>query len=337
MWLKSSDVPVLTDRKLCIAIAALMLLSGIVYGVAYVAHPEIKVGIVMVDDIDPYFEDVIADGFLVYDDYFDAKVLPYRFNASEVQIKDELYLNSDFFKLGEPEDLREKYDVDLILFVTDHRISNWDEDGRGRWGQADTESGSAVMTITVFKTATEDDDKKLQAIAVHEVFHLLGYRHNKQDDSGVMQYGLFSGNSKLAPYFEFQLPLRACVYKLGIGYEPKIAYAIDGFLVSLALAPMLVAMDLMVMLAYSKIEEQGANGIDAEGRDDKRSEKRGDKKEKKGKYHPLVITLASAIVGAALVTFYVYSFLYLLSPILFMVFFHHMYYLFEGEGLTAFR
>ncbi|MEA3558209.1 MAG: hypothetical protein U9R75_03050, partial [Candidatus Thermoplasmatota archaeon] len=174
----------------------------------WAAHPTMKVGIVLVDSIDSEYGDIVAEGFDHYDCYFDAEVLPIRFSTIDVTFLDGFYLISDFFRYGEPKELQKEYNVDIILYITGHQINNWDEGGGGFWGEADPETRSSVMTVIVFNSMSERDNRILHHIALHETFHLLGYTHNQQDRTGIMQYDTNIEVLDLVPFYQVQLPSR---------------------------------------------------------------------------------------------------------------------------------
>jgi hypothetical protein len=244
---------VMNMKRLILIALILILISPLVLLISHAVHPEFSVGIVLVDDIDQYYGNITKKGFEEYDDYFSAKILPIRFNASEVRKEYKYYLNSDFFKLGNPENLQDEYQVDIILFVTEYRINNWDEDGGAFYGQANTETNSVLMTVHYFNSTSSFDNKVLQHTAVHEVFHIFGYVHNGQDKSGIMQYNSNYEVMELSSFYELQLPIRSIGVKIFPGmsfYFARIAY---GMLFSAVLIPFFLGLSLITTEFYNFI------------------------------------------------------------------------------------
>lgn len=239
--------------KFWILIAALFILTPALWVGAYLFHSKSTVGVVLVDECRQEYGKIITDGFnQYYGNYFKARLLPARFYASDVKTKNGAYLNSDFFRFGKSKELKIKYDVDIILYCTDHHIKDWDKWGMGLWGQADTDSGSALMTVKYWMKDPQKDIK-LQRMALHEVFHLYGYIHNKWDWSGIMQYAQNIGKIKLCRYYEAQLPIRSMVYKIGFGRPFHFATFITDLAFSLTLIPAFIAIALVLFHIFSNL------------------------------------------------------------------------------------
>ncbi|MDP7266326.1 MAG: hypothetical protein QGH39_12295 [Candidatus Thermoplasmatota archaeon] len=193
-------------------------------------HPKMDVGIVLVDDCNMTYARIAKEGFEYHHEYFRSKVITdYRFNSSGVKVQDNLSLTTDFFDNSRSEILTDKYEVDVILYVTDKRINNWeDHNGGAWWGQASVETRSAVMTVTSFMSGDLHDNERIQSIAVHEVGHLLGFIHPpvKQSRSNIMNYADPSRTLNFSSYHNFKLPFHLLTYKVGTGY--RLSFGDDG-------------------------------------------------------------------------------------------------------------
>lgn len=188
-----------------------ILLTPLLLTMFWVGHPTYEIGIVLIDDTDDHFANEIIKGYQGQDDYFQARVLPLRFNASQVrvQLPFELYLNSNIIERSRPLELARTHKVDIILLITDHRISDWEGDNDSIWGEAFPEH-RAVLTSTAFLSANDTlDNRAARQIALHETLHLLGYTHNTFYQDGIMGYGEYREERHLLPFEQLQLPLRA--------------------------------------------------------------------------------------------------------------------------------
>jgi len=186
-------------------------------------HPKMRVGIVLVDDCNITYAEDAKDGFLYHDDYFSAKIIEdYRLNSSYIRVQDELLLTTDFFNKTRTKELCERYDTDVILYITDKRINNWDDPpGRAWWGQANLESSSAVMTIACFQNDTSYEVSRRRGTAVHEIGHLVGFLHppKPQTLNDIMIYADPYATLNFSSYYDFTMPFHLTVYKLGHGYR----------------------------------------------------------------------------------------------------------------------
>jgi hypothetical protein len=287
-------------KRFIALIIALILLTPILWLGAYLAHPKAKIGIIMVDQCEEHLGEIAVEAFDHYGDYFEAEILPERFDASEVRIKDSAYLNSDFFKLGETSRLKKQYDVDMILFVTDHLIKNWDGNGAGIWGQANLQTGSALMTMAPWRNTLPNSSIIIKHVALHEIFHLLGYTHNRWNRNGIMQYAMNAHTLDLCPYYEIQLPVRIITYKLGIGLNFKIGSLLVGLTWALVLMPAFTAAELVIYKIYKKLEGKRTSSK--------------------------VLIPLSCLQAFILSTTTVGAYYTLLFPLVFFLFFHHLYY-----------
>ncbi len=282
----------------CAVIAILFLTTPLILVSAALFHPETHVGVVLVDDCEVRYGVLAQDAFDHYGDYFDAQLLPVRVNASSVRVRNGSYLNSDIFIAGDAERLRREYDLDLVLFVTDHPIRNWDEDGYAVWGEADPKHGAALMTVAMAMTNTSGDDAFIQHTALHEVLHLYGYMHNQWDRSGIMQYATNRNRLDLSFYYEFQLPVRSIVYRWLIGSSFGTTAFVTNILFTAVLVPALVAAELALSRLY---ERRIAH-----------------------RKQPRFILGVNFVVGATILTIFVGAFYQLAILAVFLIFPHHL-------------
>jgi len=289
-------------RRFAVLIISLLVLTPMLWLGADLFHPKATVGVVLVDQCEEHLGRIAADAFDHYDDYFNSEILPVRFNSSEVRVRDGFRLNSDFFRLGDPQGLREKYDVDLILFVTDKSIKNWDGGGGGVWGQANLPSGSALMTVKPWMNDLKNYSVTIKHVALHEVFHLLGYIHNNWDRSGIMQYASNIQSLDLCPYYEAQLPVRITTYKLGIGLDFRIGSLLVNSTWALAVMPAFLAAELLVYRFYKRLKG---------------------KRTTSKVLIPLCCLQAFVLLTTTVGAYYTLAF-----PLIFFLFFHHLYYLY---------
>ncbi len=281
---------------------ALFLSTPATLMMARVSHPQFDIGVVLVDECDEHFANVTIESYKEYDDYFEASLIPVRFNASEVRVKGGNYLNSDFFHLGRPGRLQDTYEVDIIIFLTDHHIENWDGNGRGILGEANPETSSALVSVASFANRTAYHDRVVRHIALHEAFHLLGYTHNHWTDEGIMVYARNTEVDRLNGYNEFQLPLHAWALRLAPGTSFLTIVFISNALFVLACLPFYAAAELGLFRLYKRLH----------------------------KVAPPRFLIAVGIAEAFIILMtYRESFVFLLVPLIFMVFFHQVYYTWE--------
>ena len=197
----------------------------------YFFHPKLKVGIIGVDNISQYYLKVSKQGFQKnYNRYFKTTVLDERLSSKNIRVNNSFYLNSDFFREIEKTNLHEEYNIDYILILTNHKIKDWDEEGSGVWGQADTKTSSALLTTLYF----QNNNLIIQNHATHEVLHLLGFLHNVFDESGIMQY-MNNNEPHLCPYYNFQMPFRTSMIRLFPNKDFLLTVYVMNFLFSLIL------------------------------------------------------------------------------------------------------
>ncbi len=277
-------------------VVSLLLIPTLFHVGVHLFHPELKVGIVLMDDTEPIWGELARQGFENYDDHFEAEVLDHRFYSNDVERRGDTMLMSDIFKFGDGPRLREIYGMDAILFVCNGSINDWDEEGLGVWGKADTETGSAVMTVAPFSSRSEHHDKVIKHIALHEVLHLLGYPHNPWDTSGIMQYARNIESLDLCPMFEAQLSLRTVMYQYGIGLSFREAIVVHNIAIVVSILPAYMAVDMMLLFYFNS--------------------------KSKGWKHPLWLTPVSALCTMLVLLFLIHALFHLFIPLIFIIGLH---------------
>jgi hypothetical protein len=137
----------ITSRAFIILVIVLLLIpaSFVVYSTQF--RGKINVGIVLAENVTYDYGEIARDSLNDFHDVFSAKVLNTRFNETGIRVQDGSYLTDDYFNGDYAESIRENYDVDIILIITDKDINNWLGNQLARWGQADTKTGIALMTL----------------------------------------------------------------------------------------------------------------------------------------------------------------------------------------------
>jgi predicted Zn-dependent protease len=249
------------ENKGCIMmISALLLSSTLVSGIMMTSHGTMKVGIVLVDDCDEKFAVYAKEGLDRYDDYFATELLEYRLNASHIRIVSDVYMADEFNAPSNTKILRERFDVDYILFITDHPIGGELERLYSYWGKANTASNSAIMTVWFYMPTEEYDwtekdwrgwDRQYtQAVAVHEVSHLLGYKHDIYDDKCVMMFGGL--DPTYCAHHEFELPYRTTLAPLGFEKDFHVASFIINSALALIFLPYIIAFAIVLHLIFTQ-------------------------------------------------------------------------------------
>ena len=210
-------------RRYLILLTVFLILPTIINGLVISFHPRVKVGIVLVDDLNMTYARSVKEGFDHHGDYFKAKIIEdYRLNSSNIRMKNLNLLNGDFHNGSLSRELRRKYDVDVILYITDKPILNWDDpEPKGYWGQANLKTSSAVMTVHHHMNNTPYEIRRRQATGVHEIGHLVGLIHppRPQTADDIMIYADRNASLEFNSYYRATLPFHLMVYKLGHGYH----------------------------------------------------------------------------------------------------------------------
>lgn len=224
----------------------LVILSIIVYLLMLFYHPVLNVGIVGVDGINDSYLKLAKEGFdWYYNDSFNAIMLEESFNDSKIKVKEEYYLNGDFFIQNQTSDLIDKHNLDFLLIVTDKKIKDWDGSNLGVWGQADTESSSCLATVYYFQGGSDVANDRIRSIAVHEVLHLVGFVHNPFHRGGIMQYVAKQGSFELSHHFKFQYPIRLSLIRYFRGLPFLVTKLLMDFLMIILIMPFfLISQDI---------------------------------------------------------------------------------------------
>lgn len=243
-----------------IIVSTLLLSSTLISAIMITSHGKLRVGIVLVDKCDERFAAYAKEGLDQYDDYFTTDILDFRLNASQISIVGDFYMADEFNAPSHSKNIRETYGVDFILYITDHPIGGEEERLYSFWGKANTGSNSAVMTVW-FYIPTEEydwtekewkgwDRQYTQAVAVHEVSHLLGYKHDIYNDECVMMFG--GQNPTFCSHHEFELPYRTVLAPLGFEKDFHAASFIINSALALIFLPLIISFAVVLHLLYSK-------------------------------------------------------------------------------------
>ncbi len=285
-----------------VILASLLLFTPLTLLTLDQTHPQLDIGIVLVDETDDHYANEIIEGFEEHDGYFEARLLPERFNASQVKVQTglfhiEFYLNSDLVEKALPLDLADRYDVDIILLFTDHAMADWDDTNESLWAQAFPEHSAVVISSFFF---TGDHYQAAKQLALHETLHLLGYTHNFVDGHGIMgafDYG--AEEREPLPYARLQLPLRCHLFALVGATSFVNIVALSRLTFALLLLPPFAAAEILLHRRY-RDREPGAE------------------------HHKTMV--AAAMIGSfALLAIFVESYIILLMPLVVMVGVHEGY------------
>jgi len=255
-------------RRILVMLAIFLVGPTLINVLVYNFHSRVRVGIVLVDDCNVTYASTVKNGFDHHEEYFDARIIRgFALNSSHIRINNSLLLTTDFFSKTRSRELCGKHDVDVILYVTDKKIHNWDDpDGGAWWGQADLETFSAVMTVHYFMNGSDDDNSRIRSIGVHEIGHLLGFTHPPAYESNddIMTYASSSATLDFTSYYEFTLPFHLTVYRLGNGYRlgwKEGGYAFNfmfiKMLVDLFFLPYLIGATILVFCAINSFTRSG--------------------------------------------------------------------------------
>lgn len=288
-----------------VVLSVLLLITPISLLVIDLAHPTIIIGIVLVDETEDHYANEIIQGFGEYDQYFEARLLPIRFNASQVRSQTghfsiDYYLNSDLVKKARTLELVGRYRVDLVLLFADHAIADWDDSNESLWAQAFPEHSAVLISSAFFTGDQKGMDMAARQLALHETMHLLGYTHNFVGRHGIMGYFDYSTQMREPlPYARFQMPLHCHLFALVGATSFVNIVALTRVTFALLLMPSLVAAELMVLRRYRRRQPQAE--------------------------HHLTVSFGVLIGSFALLAIFVESFLVLVAPLALMVLLHRAY------------
>ena len=286
-------------------LVALILATPLALFSLYSTHPTLKIGIVLVDDTGDHYAQKIIEGYSEYDSYFQARLLPQRFNASGVKTQTEhfhieYYLNLDLVDKARPLDLADRYGVDIILLFTDHAMSDWDDTNSSLWAQAFPEHSAVLISSAFFTGDQAGMDMAARQLALHETMHLLGYTHNFVDGHGMMGYFDYSTEEREPlPYARLQLALRCLLFALVGATSFVNIVALSRIAFALLLMPPFVAVELLVFRRYRARQPKAD--------------------------HHRTMAVASMIGSFALLAIFVESFIVLVAPLALMVVVHEGY------------
>jgi hypothetical protein len=238
------------NRKFTVAFVLLVLVPTILSGIVMAFHGKISVGIVLEEGVDQRFADDASDGLLIHGDYFEPRILDERFDSSEVRTRGEYYLSKDFNDPGFSKKMREKHGVHIILVITDRQLRDWIEHPLVIWGEADTRSASAVMTVYAHEVENKVNKIYIMHTAVHEVSHLLGYLHEKVEMNSVMRP---VGNGLNYTFKQgFELPFRVVATPLAVEKDTWASLFIIKAIMTLIFIPYVMAVLLLFRMTFSR-------------------------------------------------------------------------------------
>lgn len=230
-------------------ILTLCFFSLLFYIITSTYHPELRVGIIGNNNVSQKYFNVIEEGFeTYYPDHFEVIILNDTYNLSNIRINESYYLNDDFFTEISTLKTNDKYDLDFTLIITKNKIKNWLDGGYGVWGQANSETNSALMTISYWDLVT--NKKRIQGVAIHEIFHLLGYVHNPFDKNGIMKYVAESGEFELESFYKPQLSYRTSLVRIFRNVNFYFLYMSMNILWALLFLPILLLIQEILFDMY---------------------------------------------------------------------------------------
>lgn len=222
------------------------------YSISY--HEKIKIGIVLTSDNLIDDGEVAKDALNRFENIFDAEILDIKFNESDVRIKNDKYLTDDYFDPKFAKMVRDKYDVEIVMILTNHKINNWQGDGKAIWGQADTKNSMTLVTNAQFKVNISFHRIYIEHISIHEALHLLGYQHPTDSRECIMQYA--SIDEELSDEFRLELPYRLTLWRIGEGKEfSQAVFLINltlGFLLSTFIIPIMIIIQFIFKRRFYK-------------------------------------------------------------------------------------
>jgi hypothetical protein len=210
---------------------------------------KVSVGIVLVDDCDVFYAEVAEEGFARYDEFFTTEILDTRLDSTGLRKKGSRYLTIDLNNRTRDMNLRESYEVDVILVITNYPVRNWINNPYVVSGEAEPATGSCVASVFGHEWDSEFNRNFIKHITLHEVSHLLGFRHCPDFDCAMhrSKYG-----TEFCPEHRFELPYRAALYSLGIGVSFNMATFIITSVLTLFFLPFFILYALMIKAIFSK-------------------------------------------------------------------------------------
>jgi predicted Zn-dependent protease len=239
-----------TQRIQIIIIIILILIpvSCIIY--ISTIQQKIKVGIILTTEDLEYDGEVVTTGLNEFEGIFQAKVLNILYNESHVRVRYEKHLTDDYIDLDYSSEVRDRFEVDLILIITANKINNWLGNRAAHWGIADTKSAMALMTANQYTYNQTDHELYLTKTSIHEVLHLLGYQHPRDSRKCIMQYS--SLDPELNDEYQLELPFRSVLWRLGTGLGSGQAAFVINFTMNLIISMFFIAVILIIQMLYKK-------------------------------------------------------------------------------------
>jgi hypothetical protein len=241
---------IITPRIMIIFVIIMLLIpaSFVIYSTQF--RGKINVGIVLVENISYDYSEIARDSLNDFHDVFSAKVLDARFNESEIRIRNGLFLTDDYFDDDFAKSIRENYNIDIILIITDKNINNWLDDRMARWGQADTKTGIALVTIFPILNGTIPSSVYVTSIGRHEVLHILGYGHPNRTRECLMRSSTIE--TELCHEYELVLPYYASLWKIGLGHDPGEALFLIRVTFLMLFSPIFIVAIITLNLIFKK-------------------------------------------------------------------------------------
>jgi hypothetical protein len=284
-------------------IVFLLLTPPMIYTGAFLFHPTVKVGIVGDIYCDEFHLNTSRDAFDIYPDCFEAIILPITFNVSNAAAPSGEYFPGDILEFMDPEALIKEFGVDVILFVINVSLIDNEDNNRAKGGKAYTSYSSAIISVDPYSYECDDNVWFIKHLAIHEVFHLLGYVHDKWNRNGVMDSPENLEDTRLNYFYEFQLPVRLWIYKCGLGQPFYRAAFATSFLFMALWIPYFIGVELLLYESY--------------------------KKGMKGKTLPFPVLLMGLTSSAKLMGTMYDAFWFLAAPMVLMLYIHQFHYTYE--------
>ena len=240
-------------------------MSIILHSIIILAPEKSKIGIVLTGGAEDDVGSIAMEGVEKYSRYFDLTILDYELDTSNFSTSYEYpyhlgteiisaLLTKDFNNPEITRQIRSQYDIDMVVFVTNHPVANWVDNPYVSWGEADTESMSCVFSVYGYEDGSEYSNEHIRFIALHEVGHLLGYGHEKEEFDCVMRYAGF--NSEFCEKHALELPYRNYLWRMGDGMYFSNAVLIIQFSIALTFLPVMISLAIGIHWAFDKSKYQ---------------------------------------------------------------------------------